>query len=240
MKKILLLCAALCLFASSAYAVGCDLTVVACPGVAGASNDAGTLDCAGGVTLVVLGTFQPAEAIADLVAADAILDITVANANSGSNFWDFQTANSAALNGAPNRPATLCSTYTNAFGVANSGFAAAAAVQSPNRVRIATTSYRPSNLAAALNQKIFAFQLSFDLSTSAEANQGGTSTGCQSPAGIVLEQIIPGSASNAPVTTLSTGTGTIPGGLNSVIANGAGLPTAATRHTWGQLKNMYR
>ena len=240
MKKILLLCAALCLFATSAFAVGADLTVVACPGVAGASNDAGTLDCAGGSTLVLLGTFQPAEAIADLVAADAILDITVGNANGPDNFWDLQTVNSAALNGAPSRPTSGCSTYNNAFGVANSGFAAAAAVQAPTRVRVATTSYRPSNLAATLNQKIFAFQLLIDLSTSVEAGVGGTATGCLNPAGIVLEQIIPGSASNAPVTTLTTGTGTVTGGLNSVIANGAGLPTPAARHSWGQLKSLYR
>ena len=149
MKKLLLISAALCLLATSAFASGVDLVVTACPGNAGSSNDAGTLDCAGGATLILLGVFQPAEAITDLVAADAILDFTVTGGDLGSsaNFWDLQVNNSAALNGAPGRPSTLCVGYTNAFGVANSGFAAAAAVQSSNRVRVATTSYRPSNLS---------------------------------------------------------------------------------------------
>lgn len=237
MKKVLLLSTALCWFATSAFAVGADLTVVACPGVAGASNDAGALDCAGGSTLVLLGTFQPAEAIADLVAADAILDFTVAGGdmNSSASFWDLQVSNSAALNGAAARPGSGCSTYNNAFGVANSGFAAAAAVQRSDRVRVATTSYRPSNLAATLNQKIFAFQLLIDLSTSAEASGSG-GTGCTLPIALALEQIIPGSASNAPVTTLTSGSSA----LNYVLANGGSLPTATSRRSWGQLKAMFR
>ncbi len=237
MKKTLLLCGLLCLFATSAFAIGADLTVVACPGVAGASNDAGTLNCAGGSTLLLLGTFQPAEAIADLVAADAILDFTIAGGdiNSSANFWDLQTNNSAALNGAPGRPTSGCSTYANAFGVANSGFAAAAAVQRSDRVRVATTSYRPNNLATTANQKIFAFQLLIDLSTSAEASGAG-GNGCLQPIALALEQIIPGSASNAPVTTLTSGSSA----LNYVLANGGSLPTATSRRSWGQLKAMFR
>ena len=238
MKKLLLISAALCLLATSAFASGIDLVVGACPGIAGSSNDAGTLDCAGGATLMLLGVFQPAEAISDLVAADAILDFTVGgDLATTAKFWDLQTNNSAALNGAPGRPATLCVGYTNAFGVANSGFAAAAAVQSSNRVRVATTSYRPSNLNATLNQKIFAFQLLIDLSTSSEASGAG-GPGCTLPIAFALEQIVPGSASNAPVTTLTTGAS---GPASQVVlANSGSQPVPAARHSWGQLKSLYR
>ena len=243
MKKLLLISAALCMLATSAFASGVDLVVTACPGVAGSSNDAGLLDCAGGATLVLLGVFQPAEAITDLVAADAILDFTVTGGDMSStaNFWDLQTNNSAALNGASGRPTTGCSTYNNAFGVANSGFAAAAAVQSSNRVRVATTSYRPSNLNATLNQKIFGFQLLLDLSTSAEASGAG-GLGCMLPIAFALEQIVPGSAANNPVTTLTTGaTNPSPSATSQVVlANTSGQPVPAARHSWGQLKSLYR
>ena len=244
MKKLLLISAALCLLATSAFASGVDLVVTACPGNAGSSNDAGSLDCAGGATLILLGVFQPAEAITDLVAADAILDFTVTggdlNAPSAA-FWDLQTNNSAALNGASGRPATLCVGYNNAFGVANSGFAAAAAVQASNRVRVATTSYRPSNLNAALNQKIFGFQLLLDLSTSAEASGAG-GNGCMLPIAFALEQIVPGSAANNPVTTLTSGaTNPSPSATSQVVlANTSGQPVPAARHSWGQLKSLYR
>ena len=234
MAPLLLL---LALLALPAHAVGVDLNVVACPGNAGSSNDAGTLDCAGGSTLVLLGTFQPAEAIADLVAADAILDMTiVGDVHSTQNFWDLGTANQVALNGAPGRPAAGCPNYVNAFGVANSGFATAAAVQAPNRIRMATTSYRINNLAVVANERIFAFQLLFDLSTSVEANQGGTMTGCLTPMGIGVEGLVPGSASSTPVTTLTAGSAS----LNTVVANGGNPPVPLAPQSWERLKSMYR
>lgn len=237
MKRIAPLFLLLALVASPVHAVGVDLNVVACPGNAGASNNAGTLDCAGGSTLVLLGTFQPAEAVADLVAADAILDMTiVGDLGSTGNFWDFENANRDALNGAPGRPTAGCPNYVNAFGVANSGFAAAAAVQAPSRLRIATTSYRINNLAVVANERIFAFQLLFDLSTSVEAGQGGTTTGCTAPMGIAFAGLIPGSASNTPVTTLTSGSSS----LSSVVANGATQPLPLVAQTWGQVKSMYR
>ena len=72
MKKIVLCCAAMALVASSAFASGVDLTVTACPGNAGASNDAGLLDCAGGQVVQLLATFLPNESISDLVGIDVV------------------------------------------------------------------------------------------------------------------------------------------------------------------------
>ena len=234
MKKLLLLCAALCLFASSAHAVGCDLTVIACPGGAGASNDAGTLDCAGGAGIILLGTFQPNEAITDLVAADAILDFNVTGGVAASNFWDLEVANNAALGITRARPAICSPTYANSWSPAGSGEGAAAAVQSATRCRVATTCYRPTNLNAALNAKLFGFQLSIDGSTAFEA--GGTATGCLTPVGVSLQQLTPQAASGAPTTILTTGSQM----LNTVIINGAGLPTPTTHRSWGALKSLYR
>ena len=73
MKKTLIISAALCLFAASAFASGINLTVTACPNNTGAGNDAGTLDCLGGGIVTMLATFQPAEGIADLVGLDTRL-----------------------------------------------------------------------------------------------------------------------------------------------------------------------
>lgn len=236
MKRALLLAALLCVAATDAFAIGCDLTVNACPGNAGASNDAGTLDCAGGAVLTLLATFQPAEVITDLVAADCILDFCVQGDITGSaNFWDMETANSGALNASPQRPTTGCTGYLNAFGVANSGSAFAAARRSESMVRIATTSYRPSNVAVNINAKVFAIALLIDASTSFEAS-GSPAYGCLMPNGISLEQIIPGSANNSPVTTLTSGSQM----LNYVFVNGSGVVTPTQRHSWGALKAMYR
>jgi len=244
MKKILLLTAALALFATSAFAVGADLTANACPGNAGASSSVPSLDCAGGAVLVLNVTFQPAEAISDLAAVDCIVDLTPTGGdpNTTANFWDFGVTNSAALGGGQARPSTGCTGYTNTFSPAGSGFAAAAATQYPSnyppRTRISCLSYRPSNLSVAANAKLFGLQITVDASTSAEAlGDPNGPAGCTLPVGIALEQAIPGSAAGNPTTTLIDGN--TPGG-NIVLVNGANAPTPTARHSWGQLKSLYR
>ena len=236
-KRVLFSFAVLTVFATSAHAVGCDFTVIACPGNAGASQDAGTLDCAGGATLTILGTFQPAEAIADFAAADCIVDICLDNAgdlHGVDAFWDFQTANAGALNGTARRPATGCVGYADPFSPLGSGFALASAVLSTEMLRIAVISYRPSGLSVLANSKLFAFALTIDASTSLEA--GGTAPGCTSQASMTLEQVIPGSLSGVPTTTLTTGSLA----MNYIFINGAPFVVAAKRHSWGSLKSLFR
>ena len=225
MRKVLLVSALMTLLATHAFAAGCDLTVVACPGGEGASNDAGTLDCAGGQTVTLLATFQPAEDIADFAAADGILSLRVpADVGGAANFWDLEIANASSLSGSQRRPATGCAEYTNPFLPPGSGFAVGAAVRGPGLVRIACTAYRAGTLAVKAGQKIFAFQVTLDASTSAEATRGEL-TGCSLPATITLDSLAPGSLSNAPVTLLKSGSQL----LNSVVFNGGLLPASAPR-----------
>ena len=238
MKKTLIICAALCLFATSAFASGINLTVTACPGVAGSRGDAGTLDCAAGQIVTMLATFQPVEALTDLVGLDAILDITINGDVSGpANFWDFAVANTGALGTDHKRPTTGCTPYNNVWNVGSAGSAAAGAVRGPGQVRLAASVQRPSFFVNTANQKLFGFQMSVDASTSAEG--GGSANGCATAAGIVLEQIIPASSAGTPTTTL-TSPDALSGQGQSVLFNGATLPTKASRHSWGQLKSLYR
>ena len=246
MKKLLLTCVALCLLASSAFASGLNLTVTACPNNAGSSNDAGTLDCAGGQMVTMLATFQPAEAIADLVGIDAILYITVnGDVNTTQNFWDISptgTGNPTGMSTDHRRPATVCAAaagnYTNTWNVASAGSAYGAAIISPSRVRVAAQCQRPSILAVVPNQKLFGFQMTIDATTSIESGTGAA-LGCTSAAAVSLEQIAPGSQINLPTTVLtSPDAGSGKGQV--VLFNGAAQPVSTSRHSWGQLKSLYR
>ena len=223
MRKLLFVSALMTLLSAHAYAAGCDLTVVACPGGEGASNDAGTLDCAGGETVTLLASFQPAEDIADFAAVDGILTLRAAGeVNEAATFWDLEVANASVLSGTQRRPATGCADYTNPYLPPGSGFAVGAAVRGPRMVRIACTAYRAGTLAVKAGQKIFAFQLTLDASTSAESS-GGNLTGCTQPVSITLDSLTPGSLSNAPTTVLKSGSQM----LNSVVFNGGQLPAIA-------------
>src|SRR5438128_8031015 len=92
MKKLLLVCATLALFATSAYASGVDLAFNACPGGTGATFDAGTQDCTatGPLSTAMYMVFQPADAALDLTAIDVTIDMQVqGDLSSSANFWDF-------------------------------------------------------------------------------------------------------------------------------------------------------
>src|SRR5205823_5942005 len=96
--RIPALCLSLLLAPLPAFAAGVDLSVIACPGNAGASSDAGSLDCAGGELLQLLGVFQPNEAHPDLVGIDATVTLTTLGAITGpDDFWDFAGVNAVAL-----------------------------------------------------------------------------------------------------------------------------------------------
>ncbi len=242
MKKILIVCAALSLYATSAFAIGCDFTLTACPGNAGTTQDmTGVLDCAGGGTLVGLITFQPANPLTDLVGASAVVDFTVPNMQTTNNFWEFSVGNPAALAGAQGRPATGCTGYVNTFGVANAAFGIGAFPKNNYQYeRIAIVVARPTNLVVAANSKQFCAQMTIDASTSAESGLG-TATGCSTaPVAMLLQSIDPSSAGGDPnATQLANPSLTAAPG---VVGNGGSLSTVVPtrRHTWGQLKSLYR
>jgi len=245
MKKLLFLVTTLALCASTAFAspAGVDLSFNACPLNAG-STQAGVIDCAGGGVLTALMSFAPAEAISDLVAVDSIVDIFLqaGDMHSDANFWDFETGNQAGVGMSHLRPPSGCSTptaYTNTWSKTGAGVSLGALVRSPRNVRLAAGCYRPDFYNAAAGQDLFGYQLSFDGSTSVEG--GGAATGCTLPAMIVVMQAIPQSSAGAPTTTL-TGTShnaipcsTINGGVTTQCF---AVPTQ--RHTWSQLKSLYR
>ena len=101
-------------------------------------------------------------------------------------------------------------------------------------LRTATQTYRPSPLAVARDARIFVISLTMDGSTAVEA--GGSNLGCPMPVTMTVEQVIPGSLSGIPTTTLSSGSQM----TNYVQVNGAGFVVPVARHSWGSLKSLYR
>ena len=123
--------------------------------------------------------------------------------------------------------------------MSGSGTAVGGGQRGPQIERIFGTCARPSALNVAANQKLFGFQLSIDLSTSVEAAQGGTCVGCTVPGCLVWNSGFPANFSNTPMTTL---TGPFLGSNVLSFNGGATLCGAvpAKKHTWGQLKSLYR
>ena len=242
MKKVMVLLAVMALYATAASAVGCDFNFNACPGGVGSATDA-TIDCAGGDAVLGYITFQPAEAIPDLVGFDSIIDITVAGDVSGAaNFWDFSSVNAGALSVSLPRPAAICNAYASVWGVAGSTESHSALVFSsiPNHVRIAVGANRPTDFACTLNQKIFGCSLTIDASTSVEA--GGSTNGCELPAWLALTQLIPQSRTNGPASPLVDPSANVNtcSHINGDVTQCRELFDPTLRHTWGRLKSLYR
>jgi len=247
MKKIVLTCAALALVASTAFASGVDLTVIACPGNAGASNDAGSLDCAGGQVVTMLATFLPNEALSDLVGIDVVYMVNVAgDISSDANFWDF-ASNANAAGALHTKPSTGCSTsgsnYTATWSPSGSGagslgvYPVNTGPNYPSNVsRIVALAYRPTTLSVTANQKLFGMQLSIDASNSAEGGNNPTALGCTKAATVTLSEVIPRALSGNDGSSLNT---TALQG-QAVTFNGGTAPVATHKKTWGQLKSLYR
>ena len=232
------------LLGSSAFAVGADLSFGACPGSPGATADAGNLDCADGQFLALLVVFQPQEALSDLIEIDVLFDLAVAgDLSSTATFWDFENFDNApnryGLSASHNRPASGCSLYRNTW---QSGGAEGhdATVTGQSSERLVAAAYRSSPLAVAADEKLFGLQLTIDASYSAEHLGTSGPTGCTLPVCIVLNQLTPRTQSGSDGTPL-TGPSVF---SNTATVNGAASgPCAAVparRHTWGQLKSLYR
>jgi hypothetical protein len=219
----LLLCAGLCLIPPSALAAGAELTVNACPGNAGASHDAGTLDCAGGEALRLMVTYQPERAIPDLAAVDCVLSMAVPGGLTGpTKFWDLSAANVSALSGSTVLPAAVCSGYKSLFQGAGAGFAVAAGMRGPNTLLISSTAYRPKGVNVAADARLFVLGLTIDASTAVEADPGGLA-GCQTPVSIAIESLTPGSLTDSTVTDIKLDSPL----RQSIVINGASLPESA-------------
>jgi hypothetical protein len=165
-----------------------------------------------------------------------------ADATTTANFWDFSTANQAGLTLNQLRPSNLCAYYADTWHSAPAGgLSLAAMIRSPGNVRIAAGAYRATNFNAAYNQKLFGFQM---LVSTAGATQGGGSLeGCPDAVGLTLDEGIPQSATGASTTMLCNYCcgfgGCTPGPPPIHVAFND--PTVGTvRHTWAQLKSLYR
>lgn len=231
MKQALLLCAAMTLCATTAFASGVDLSVGACPSNPGVSDHA-TLECAAGQTLSLLVTFMPNEAIADLAGIDMILDVYLEGDLDAANFWNFGYSSTAAGSNHA-RPADGCSNYLDTWSATGSGSQLAFVRRTPSIMRIGAVSYTPTPVAVAMNQRLFGMQLTIDASTSLESGSG-TFTGCMRHATIIVLQLEPGSASGQPTTNLISGSVF----TTEVVLNPDAVPTL--RHSWGRLKSLYR
>jgi hypothetical protein len=206
MKKVLVLCVALALYATSAFAAGADLTYAACPGNAGATDQATGFDCSTGDILSFYGVFQPVEAMPDLVSISAIMDIAV-NGDLGTNagFWDFEN-NSSGLILSHARPTAGCAGYVATWSPNGSGEAIAFRRQSPSNLRMGIVCYRPTNLSTTANQKLYGFNIAFDGSTSAEFNGGVGPLGCGTvQSTMLLQEVFPTTASGSATTSLVVG-----------------------------------
>lgn len=247
-KQLLLVCAAMLAFTTSAHAVGgIDISTVACPGNAGALGNLATIDCASGAGIIILGTWSPAENIADLTNLDGTFYLYTAAGFSNAAFWDFDAAgcNFLALSSSQARPTSGCTTpvaYTATWSLAGSGTAIAAGrnpTGSNNRIIIPFTCYRPGLLSVTTSDHLFGVQVIVDGSTATEA--GGTCAGCSQNVSIGWSDAFPGAATMTP-TALFAPTGNFPGfgqcmGVGAT-PNCVAVPTV--KRTWGQLKALYR
>ena len=240
--KAMFLCAAMLLVVSPVFAGGIDLTINACPGIAGAvGGDAGLVDCVGGSPTIVLCTFAPNEAISDLAGLEAVLQLQVATDLDVTNFWNMSPTGCGAnvLVASHTRPVTGCSNHLSTWSVVGSGEGAGVSRISTAGVRIAVTVFRPTPVSVAANQRLFGFQLIFDTTQSVES--GGTCNGCPDPVCLVWNVGTPRRACGAG-SALTTGTGFAAGVDNTLRFNGSSLCSAvsARSQTIDQIRSLYR
>jgi hypothetical protein len=237
-SKLALWCAAFALLPGRAFAVGVDFSTVACPGNAGATAYA-TMDCAAGGSLILLVTFQPNEAISDLVEVDADVCLhTRTDFETSATFWNFTAGGDlAAVHASPARPAAGCGGYS--AGGWTTSFVSPGVIQPPWGLHFTAGSVSAGGFSVVANQKIFAMQLIIDASSSVEA--GGTMTGCALPVDLAVMELDLRRASGGSGTPLTAGS--LTGG--AVMLNGADVSDCkgdlpVHRNTWGQLKSLYR
>ena len=235
---VLVISAAGILRAAPALGAGFDLSVNACPGNPGASSDAGTLDCAGGQQLTLLATFISATS-AQLTGIQFPILITVSgDVGSDATFWDFDDVNHTGWRAYRERPAQGCSNYTDAWSGAGSTIWGGLS-HGGSQVRLTVACFRQSGVAVAAGERVFGAQIVIYGATSVEA--GGSGKGCSVGACVVIPEA---AATQADGMDASRPIATSPGFTNVVTINGLEPSNCSLvpvrRHTWGQLKSLYR
>jgi len=240
MKKYLLICAALAVCSTSAYA-GIDLSWDGCPPNAAAVGDK-ILDCTGSGFYQVWANYQPSVPISNFIGIQGQADLQSA-LPAMSPFWAFEAGgcNEAAFGPSNARGGTAptCNIPTQ-WGT--SGGSATPVYQytrqgAPDRAlfqfAIARTT-AVASMAAGSNQ--YAFTLNIDASDGA----GGppTCAGCGDGVAIVLNEVDIASTTNPIQVETAPGLRS-----NCATANGATGVCAATptrNKSWGSVKSLYR
>ena len=248
MRTLVLSMSILVLVSTHAVAGGIELSANACPDNPGALPT-GTVDCAGGSGLVILGTWTPNEAISDLSNLDGSLDLSVqGDLNSSSTFWNWDPMSSCASVVRSNqaRPTSGCASppYLDTWDVADAGTGIGAIQIFPSNERIVFTCYRPLPLTVAAGARLFGVQITIDGRQAVEG--GGTCTGCTNTGCLVWLEGRPGSfgASNpsflyGPDPTIGQSQAI----TNVFLINGAAACVGIVpvrKQTWGELKSLYR
>jgi len=265
MKKVLLITAALAMFATSAFAAGGQLYLAwgNCNGGTGASGTA-TFACLDGVGGTMYIDYKLNTAAVGIVTLNAILDVNVNDVVTLPDFWHFEdggcNAGYLVLNAA--RASGKCTTsgitLCTSTGAACSAFITAYGIGAPaglpaeNRARILVTLARsassPVNLTVA---KQYGFSLEInatnammqDLDGDGEYTDPPLCAGCDAVASVALNAIVLEAATlNASGEAVADViTSDMAGSVPSVCGNSATcLSVPVKNKTWGQLKALYR
>ena len=229
------------LSARPAFSAGVDLSVSACPGNPGASGDAGTLDCADGQRLTLLVTFATSAASASLAGFHfQLVAVVDGDLTTNATFWDFDSANHAGWRPFKERPATGCPDFTEAMSGPSTSIYWGGLSHSANQVLLYVGCDRSSGVPIAAAERIFGAQVVIIVGTSLEA--GGVTTGCSRSVCLSVPYAEALDAAGRPIGNSPLGSSA--GFTNVVTINGAlnanCVTVPVTRHTWGQLKSLYR
>lgn len=254
MKKAILLCAALALFAVPAFAQVHGALFYSWTDCAGGATSTQTanFDCAGATPAASFAGYQMTASITGVVAISGIMDIMDNTTTPLPSFWHMETGgcNSIGVSISDTRGTGLCTAFNALFqggtGANTDPFVTAygANYGGPNRARLLTAVVRASSNPFTVNAgiKYFAWRLDWALDNAVE-NGSGTCVGCTDVVSMTLNQIDLESVFTGGTGEALTGvcTSTDPGSVPSVCANAATCDAVATKSkSWGALKSMYR
>jgi len=253
MRRVFVVLIASILSATPAFAGGVDISYGACPGGAGASGNAGSLDCAGGGETTLLLTWQPPQAIPDLLECEFHLQLTVGgDLYTNASFWFIQQfdniGNSNGFDVNYNRPSLPgCSAYRNIWGAVSCHGANIGAEVGPSPTSnedVVILSYRCVPGSVAAEEKVFGAQFTIRAWTSDEYTGHDANRGCSLPVCLTVTHAQPrtqtganGGADPAPITGAASFSNTV--AINGAVAGACGA-VPARRATWGSLKQLYR
>jgi hypothetical protein len=196
----------------------------------------------GGLTVVV--TFQPYEAIPDLIALDGEFVAQVVADLTTNGFWNFDPhgCHYGGLGIANVRPPNCASPeYADTWSLPGSVTNIVCVQTGPSTEAMPFSVDRPGGLAVTTDEKVFGATITVDGAAATEV--GGSCGGCSAPFFLVCQAVFPRSAGAAIPSQLDFPTGAHPGVTNMIGVNGGMslcCAVPARKHTWGQLKSLYR